>query len=336
MKLTSFGNAEALRKFFESTVTKKTFSRLIWAIPTLVFITLVTFAAGYFAPRDPATLKAGEKSDAATIARIRKEMGLDRPFLVRYGEYVGNAIQGDLGNSLYGKATPVTETLLEGLKNTGRLAALAILVAAMIGITFGGIAAIWRNRWPDRILVMFSTFGICVPNFVLAPVMVYLFSLQLGVLPVSWSEQGIRENGLIYYLILPVLILSLRPAALITRLTRAGMVETLSQDFIRTAFAKGVPFWRVMIVHALRNSLVPIVTAIGTTFGFLLTGSFIIETAFSIPGLGLSSIQAINRSDYPVIQGTVLLFAVMFIIVNLVVDLLLPILDPRIREENQA
>lgn len=312
-----------------SSLMRRILARLFWAIPTLIFISLVTFTAGELAPRDAATLKAGDRATKEVVDRIREEMGLNRPFLVRYGEFVWGAVRFDFGQSLF-QPRKVNDILLEGIGMTGMLAICAIVLASLMGILLGGVAAVWHNKVPDRLAVSFSTLGICIPSFVLAPILVYVFAVKMEMLPVSWGPDA--SSNPIPYLILPVFILSLRPSALITRLTRAGMIETLSQDFVRTAFAKGVPFWKVIIKHAFRNTLVPIVTAIGTTFGFLLTGSFILETIFRIPGLGLASIRAIQQSDYPVIQATVLLFAVGFIVINLIVDLLLPLIDPRIRE----
>lgn len=306
--------------------------RLLWAIPTLVFITLLTFVIGELAPGDAATVRAGEKGSAELVEQLREQMGLNRPAPIRYFEFVRNAATLDFGESWYPPYHPVKETLLSGMWHTGRLALLAIILASLMGIVLGSLAAINHNGWLDRTSVTFSTLGICIPNFVLAPVLAYIFSIKMGVLPLAWEDTP-RES-IAYYLVLPVVILSLRPAAIITRLTRAAMIDTLSQEFIRTAFAKGVPYWRVITRHAFRNSLVPIITAIGTTFGFLLTGSFIIESFFLIPGLGLKSIRAIYQGDFPVIQGTVLVFAVVFILINLIVDILLPLLDPRIREQS--
>ena len=310
---------------------RRVVKRLAWAFPTLIFITLVTFIAGVVAPGDPATRKAGLHGGQEFVEQFREEMGLNRPLHIQYGDFVWRAAHLDFGESLTQAAAPVNTLIGTGLRYTGLIAFLSILLASGVGILLGTIAAIWKNGLPDRFSVSFSTLGICIPNFVLAPVFVYIFAIQLDILPVTWKDDPI--NGQIPYLILPVVIMALRPAAIITRLTRASMVDTLSQDFIRTAFAKGVPFWRAMVHHGLRNSLVPIVTAIGTSIGFLLTGSFIIETAFLIPGLGYLSIDAMQKQDYPVIQAVVLVFATIFILVNLLVDLLLPIIDPRIREE---
>ncbi len=304
---------------------------MLWAIPTLIFITFVTFGIAELTPGDAATVIAGEKgaSNPEVVERIRKEKGLDKPMLVRYKEFVVGAAQLDFGDSWFPPYGEIKHVVLDGLKLTALLAMLAIGLASLIGVTLGSVAGIWHNRWPDQVATTFSTLGICIPNFVLAPVLVYVFAIQMKALPETWVPNP--PEGIVWYLILPVAILALRPAAVITRLTRASMVDTLSQDFIRTAFAKGVPFWRVMTKHALRNSLVPIVTAIGTSFGYLLTGSFILETFFRIPGLGFKSIDAIYQGDQPIIQATVVLFAVLFILINLIVDVLLPLLDPRIR-----
>lgn len=302
----------------------------MWAIPTLIFITFLTFVIDELAPGDAATVRAGEKASAEFVNELREQMGLNRPLMVRYVEFVKGAAVLDFGDSWYPPYHPVRQTLIDGMKQTGMLALLAILLASALGIVLGCIAAIGHNRISDRVAVTFSTLGICIPNFVLAPVLAYFFAIRLQVLPLTWEVD--RQESILYYLALPVLILALRPAAIITRLTRSAMIDTLSQEFIRTAFAKGVPYWRVIVKHAFRNSLVPIVTAIGTSFGYLLTGSFIVESFFRIPGLGLRSIGSIYQGDYPIVQGTVLLFAVLFIFVNLVVDIFLPLLDPRVRE----
>lgn len=321
------------RRAVSRSLFRQVLSRLLWAIPTLIFITLLTFIIGELAPGDAATVIAGEKASASAIENIRERLGLNRPVMVRYAEFVTNATKLEFGQSWFPPYQPVKKTLMDGIGLTGMLAILAICVASFFGVILGCIAAIWHNKWPDRVAVTFSTLGICIPNFVLAPVFIFLFALTWKILPETWPYNWDALNAIerVRYLIMPVVILSLRPAAVITRLTRAAMIDTLSQDFIRTAYAKGVPFWRVITRHAFPNSLVPIVTAIGTTFGFLLTGSFILETAFRIPGLGLKSIQAIYQGDFPVVQATVLLFAVLFILVNLIVDVLLPLLDPRIR-----
>jgi len=204
------------------------------------------------------------------------------------------------------------------------------LLATIVGLTLGVVAAINENRWPDRLILGVSTLGVTIPNFVLAPVLVLIFALNLDMLPVTWEVNRVASD--FYYLVLPVVILSLRPMSTLTRLTRASMIDTLQQEFIRLAIAKGVPRRALYLKHALRNALLPVLTAMGTSFGFLLTGSFIVETAFTIPGIGRLAIEAIQKRDVPTIQATTLVAGFLFIAVNLLVDLVQPIVDPRIRE----
>lgn len=305
--------------------------RLLFGLVSLLFISLVTFAADEATPGDAATVLAGDKATAADVARLRTNMGLDRPAPVRYLDYISKASRGDFGKSYYLNREPVADILKRKLPLTAELAVLAILLASVVGVTLGTIAAIWAARIPDKSILTFSTLGVTLPNFVLAPILQYIFAVRLDeLLPLNWETELTRPR--IDYLILPVLILAARPAAMLTRLTRASMMEALQQEFVKTAIAKGVPRGRLYLRHALRNAILPVVTAIGTSFGFLLTGSFVIERAFTIPGIGSETIEAINGQNTPVIQACVLVTGAMFITVNLIVDLLLPLLDPRIRE----
>ncbi|MCA1995798.1 MAG: ABC transporter permease [Armatimonadetes bacterium] len=304
--------------------------RLLFGLLSLVFISFVTFVADELAPGDAVTVLAGEKASPEEKARLREELGLNRPWPVRYGEFVAKAARLDFGTSYYGIKEPVSDILKRDLPMTARLALMAIALAALLGVGMGTVAALWENRWPDRLALTLSTLGVTVPNFVLAPLLVYVFSLQLGMVPQVWSP--VRSLPDISYLILPVAILAARPAALLTRLTRASMIETLKQEFVRLAIAKGVPPARLVFRHALRNAILPVVTAIGTSFGFLLTGSFIVERAFLLPGIGRETIEAIQQGNTPVLQACILVTGAMFILVNLIVDLLLPVLDPRVRE----
>lgn len=306
--------------------------RLLFGVLSLLFISFVTFIADELAPGNAATVRSGDKATAEQVRRLEHEMGLDRPWFVRYVEFVKQAAQGDFGTSYYGVREPVRDTLARTVPMTAKIAALAIMLAAAVGITLGTIAGVFRNRGPDRAVLSVSTLGVTVPNFVLAPVLVYIFAVHLDRLPVNWDPRDVEQNGAFLYLLLPVIILAARPMALLTRLTRASMIDTLQQEFIRTAVAKGVPPMRLIFRHALRNAILPVVTAIGTSFGFLLTGSFIVETAFSIPGIGKATIEAITQGDMPLIQACVLVTGTMFVLLNLVVDLILPLLDPRIRE----
>lgn len=305
--------------------------RLIYGVLSLILITFIAFWADELAPGDLATILAGEKAvDEKVLTDLRHSLGLDRPPMVRYGEYLQNLMRGDLGTSYSGTKEKVSDILWRNLPMTLKIAALAILLAAVVGITLGTLAAAYENRMADRTILIFSTLGVTLPNFVLAPILVYIFSLKLGYLPQNW-ETVLRAPEH-YYLILPVLVLSLRPMTTITRLTRASMVETMRQEFIKLAVAKGVRPTRLIVRHALRNAILPVITQVGTNFGYLLTGSFVVERFFTLPGIGREGIEAIQRGDMPVLQAIILVTGGLFILVNLLVDITLPILDPRIRE----
>lgn len=305
--------------------------RLFFGLLSLVFITFVAFVADEMAPGDLATVLAGEKNASEEeTAKIRHSLGLDRPFVIRFGEYLGRIAQGDFGRSYRPTKGDVVTIIQQNMPMTVRLALMAMLLAALVGITLGTLAAVYENRALDRGILVFSTLGVTIPNFVLAPILVYIFSLQLGYLPQTW--ENVLRGPEILYLVLPVLVLSLRPMTTLTRLTRASMVETLKQEFIRLAVAKGVGPNRLIFKHALRNALLPVVTQFGTSFGFLLTGSFVVERFFTLPGLGSRGIEAIQDGDMPVVQAVILVTGALFILVNLLVDLALPLIDPRIRE----
>jgi peptide/nickel transport system permease protein len=316
--------------------------RVLFGAISLLFITFVAFVADEIAPGDAATVSAGEKATIAQIELQRERLGLNRPWHVRYFEMIGNIAKGDLGKSYVGTKEPVAEIIKRTLPMTLRSALMAMLLAIVIGVSLGTIAAVYENRFGDRTILILSTLGVTVPNFVLAPLLVYFWCLNpnkfaslvsygnIDKLPMTWTPD--RNVPDLYYLLIPVLVLSLRPMAMLTRLTRASMVETLKQEFIKLATAKGVPPFRLIVGHALRNAILPVVTAIGTSFGFLLTGSFVVERFFVMPGMGSTAIEAITQTNGPVIIGTIIVSGFLFIFVNMIVDILLPILDPRIRE----
>lgn len=304
--------------------------RLFYGLVSLVFISLVTFLADEIAPGDAATAVAGEKATQAQVERLRTQMGLDRPWPIRYVEFVGHAVKFDFGESYFGTKEPVNTILGRALPMTMTLAGSAIVLAAILGISLGTVAAVWQNKPPDRIALTMSTLGVTVPNFVLAPILVYIFAVRMDKLPTTWEVNRVAPD--FFYLILPVVVLSARPAASLTRLTRASMVDTLSQEFIRLAVAKGVPPWQIYLKHALRNAILPVLTSIGTSFGYLLTGSFVVETIFTMPGLGHAAIDAILKGDTPLILASTLVSGALFVLVNLLVDMVLPMIDPRIRE----
>jgi peptide/nickel transport system permease protein len=311
-------------------LAKSILLRLLYGLLSLIFISFVTFIAAELTPGDAATLLAGEKARPEDVQKLRHQMGLDRPWPIRYVEFVGNAARGDFGHSLLGARQSVSKIMGKALPMTMKIAFLAILLASAVGILLGTLAGVYQNKVPDRAVLTLSTLGVTLPNFVLAPVLVLIFALKLDMLPQTW-EVNLRAPEF-YYLLLPVVILAARPMASLTRLTRASVVDTLQQEFVRLATAKGVPPVRLVFRHVLRNALLPVITAIGTSFGFLLTGSFIVERAFVIPGMGSEAIEAIQRRDTPVIQATVLIAGALFIVINMLVDLVLPLLDPRIRE----
>ncbi|AIE83493.1 ABC transporter permease [Fimbriimonas ginsengisoli] len=311
-------------------VAKPILLRLLFGLLSLIFVSFVTFVADEIAPGDAATMAAGDKATPETVERLRHQFGLDRPWPIRYVEFLGKASHGDFGESYFGTREKVSDIVKRTLPMTAKLACLAILLASGVGILLGTLAAVYKNRFADRGVLTISTLGVTVPNFVLAPLLVFIFVIKLDVLPLTWVTE--LKAPEIYYLILPVCILAARPMALITRLTRATMIDTMQQEFIRTAVAKGVPRRRLIFRHALRNAILPVITAIGTSFGFLLTGSFVIERYFVMPGLGSATIEAIQQGNMPVVQAGIMITGSMFILLNLFVDILLPILDPRIRE----
>ncbi len=304
--------------------------RLLFGVLSLLFISFVVFIADELAPGDAATIQLGDKATPEKLARTRADLGLDRPWPVRYIEFVGKASHLDFGKSYFGTREEVWTTIGRTLPMTVRIAIFAILLASAVGILLGTIAGIYQNRFADRSVLVVSTLGVTLPNFVLIPVLVLIFAVYLNYLPTTWEVTRVAPD--FYYLLLPVIVLAARPMATLTRLTRASMIDTLDQEFIRLAVAKGVPSFRLYVRHALRNAILPVVTAIGTSFGFLLTGSFVVETAFTLPGLGYTTINAIQQGDTPLIEATVIITGALFIVVNLLVDLTLPFLDPRIRE----
>lgn len=297
--------------------------RLLAGIPVLIGVSLITFILMHIVPGDPVTAAMDKRADEATIARLRKEMGLDRPLLVQYFEFVGKAAIGDLGKSFRSRR-PVGETIMEALPMTARVAGSAMVVALLIGIPFGTAAALRKNSFVDYMSTVTTLSFISAPVFWVALLAQLVFGLQLRWLPIS-GYQGPT------YLILPALVLGSRYAASIARYTRASMLEVLNQDYVRTARAKGLGERFVIWKHALKNALVPLLTVIGLEIGGLMTGSILTESVFGLPGVGRITIQAIQYRDFPMIEGTVLFTAVVFVLANLLVDISYSLVDPRIR-----
>lgn len=300
--------------------------RLALAVPTLLAVSFVTFFLGYLAPGSPIDLLVGQHADPAIRRQLEHEYGLDRPAMVQYADFLWGAVRGDLGHSFANGGRSVTDLIAQQFPTTAFLALLAICTAALLGLPAGVLAALQHNRLPDRAVMTQVLVLVSLPPFVLAPILMLCFSLWLGWLPTSgWEGPA--------YWVLPTVVLAARPGALLARQMRSSMLEVLRQDYIRTASAKGLTGTRVILRHALKNALLPVLTVLGNSFGYLLTGSFIVETLFSIPGIGYESVHSILARDYPVIQGVALLVASVFVAVNLLVDLLYVAVDPRVRHE---
>ena len=299
--------------------------RALGLLPVLFAAIVLTFVANQFVPGDPImTLLSDRSGDAALAARLRAEYGLDRPLWIQFGSYVAGIARGDFGLSFRFASTPVIDVIAPALLVTPILAAGALLIAVPLGIALGVFVALRRNSLWDTLVVLALVAGTSIPNFALAAFLVYLLSVRLGWLPVAgW--------GSLPQAVLPILLLAIPPVAYVARLSRTYMLEVLQQDYIRTARAKGLSRRLVVYRHALRNTLVPLLTTIGIILGGLLSGTFVIETLFNIPGLGRLAIQSIFARDYPVTMAIVLLFTFFYAGINLVVDLLYGVIDPRIR-----
>jgi peptide/nickel transport system permease protein len=304
--------------------------RLLLAIPTLLAIAALVFFASYLTPGDPAHAILGEKATPQAIETFNHKHGLDLPPLTRFFSYILGVLHGDFGTSYRYENQRVMDILARGFPNTALLAFYALLTSLGIGIPVGVVSAVYANKIPDRVSMGISMLGVAIPSFVLAPVLTLIFAVQYRLLPVSGFSIA-RNQIAPQYFVLPVLVLAARSSAMIARLTRSAMLDVLGQDYIRTAKAKGLVPFLVLFKHALKNAFPPILTIAGTTFGYLLSGSFVIETFFQIPGIGNLSIQSIRDRDYPVVQAMAILLAFVFVMVNLLVDILYGVFDPRVR-----
>jgi peptide/nickel transport system permease protein len=305
--------------------------RVLATIPVMAVVALFVFSLLYIAPGDPAAVIAGEQASPADVARIRESLGLDRPFLVRFGEWVWQLLHGDLGTSIFTNL-PVTTMMVQRFEPTLSLMAITLVLSVSVAVPLGVLAAWKAGSLIDRAVMAFAVLGFSVPVFVIGYLLAYVFALELDWLPVQGYtplSEGFRpwlEN-----LILPAIALGCVYIALIARITRAAMLEVLQQDYIRTARAKGMGHQDILFVHALKNASVPIVTVIGIGIALLIGGAVVTESVFAIPGLGRLTVDAILRRDYPLIQGLVLLFSFIYVLVNLLIDLSYTLLDPRIR-----
>ncbi len=305
--------------------------RVLATIPVMAVVALFVFSLLYLAPGDPAAVIAGDQATPDDVERIRASLGLDRPYLVRFGAWVWDIMHGDLGTSIFTNL-PVSHMIAQRIEPTLSLMIVTLILAVSIAVPMGVVAAWKQGTTIDRAVMAFAVLGFSVPVFVVGYVLAYIFALELDWLPVQGYtpfNQGFfpwMEN-----LILPAVALGGVYIALIARITRATMLEVLSQDYIRTARAKGAGQRSILFLHALKNAAVPIVTIIGIGIALLIGGAVVTESVFAIPGLGRLTVDAILRRDYPVIQGVVLLFSFVYVLVNLLIDLLYTLFDPRIR-----
>jgi peptide/nickel transport system permease protein len=297
--------------------------RLLGVVPVVFGVVLLTFLLVHAVPGDPVEVMLGESASSADRMQLRADLGLNQPIYMQFGVYLNKLVHGDLGVSIHSKK-PIVDLLAERLPATAKLALLALSFAIFIGLPLGIIAALKVNQWPDKLANLLSLSISAMPHFWMGPMLMMVFALWLGLLPVSGMESGAA-------IILPALTLGFGLAAILTRMTRASMLEVLHEDFIRTARAKGLTEYAVILRHALRAALLPIVTVLGLQLGSLLAGTVITETVFSWDGVGRLLVESIEKRDYPVTQACVLVVALLYVAVNLATDIIYTKIDPRVR-----
>jgi peptide/nickel transport system permease protein len=305
--------------------------RILSTLPVMGIVAMFVFSLLYITPGDPAAVIAGDQASPADVERIRQGLGLDRPFLVQFGAWLWGILHGDLGTSIFTNL-PVASLIAQRIEPTLSLMVLTLVLTILVAVPLGVVAAWKAGTWLDRAIMAFAVFGFSLPVFVVGYVLAYVFALQFEWLPVQ-GYTPLAEGfwPWLQNLILPSVALGCVYVALIARTTRAAMLEVLQQDYIRTARAKGLGQRGILFVHALKNAAVPIVTVIGIGIALLIGGAVVTESVFAIPGLGRLTIDAILRRDYPVIQGIVLLFSFVYVLVNLMIDVTYTLVDPRIR-----
>lgn len=310
-------------------MSKYILKRLLQLIPVLIGVSILVFLMTYLIPGDPAQVIAGPAASAEDIANISHKLGLDRPAHIQYLSYMSGVLKGDLGYS-FQTGQAVTEAIATRYGNTFSLAMFSALLAMIIGVLIGIISAATQNSWFDRLSMSISTLGISAPSFWIGLLLMVIFSIKLKLLPISGFDGKIWTADGISHLILPAVTLGFGSSAMIARMTRSSMLEIIHQDYIQTARAKGVKEKVVILKHALKNALIPIITIVGLDFGGLLGGAVVVESVFAINGVGRLMVQAINARDFPMVQGTVFVVAITFVLINLLVDLLYAAADPRI------
>ena len=297
--------------------------RLALAVPSLIGVSILVFSMSHLVPGDPVAIMLGERATSADMARLRAQLGLDRPLYIQYAEFVGRAVQGDLGTSIR-TGRPVLQEIAEQFPSTLALTLAAIVIAAITGILAGTLSATSSQQLIGGAVMVLVLLGISTPTFFSGLLLIIVFSLYLNWLPVA-TGTGLAP------LVLPSIALAAPAAAVLARITRSSMLEELRKDYVRTAYAKGLRLEGVVVRHVWKNAMIPIVTILGLQFGGLMAGAVIVESVFARPGLGRYTVNAINARDFPQIQGTVLVVAVAYLLVNLLVDVLYAALDPRIK-----
>jgi len=297
--------------------------RILLGVPVLFLVVTAVFFAFRLIPGDAARILAGDEAPQERVEQIRRDLGLDKPAIVQYGTYLTNLLRGDLGVS-FSSRRPVATEIGSRFWNTFSLALSATALATVLGIAMGVISALFRGRWPDHLVTLLALLGISIPVFWLGLLMMNLFAVELGWLPAA-------GHGTWRHFVMPTIALSVFSIAFITRMTRSSLLETIQQDYVRTARAKGVRERFVLLMHSLRNALLPVTIVVGLRFGYMVGGAVITEEVFAWPGMGRLLILAVGQRDIPLVQGLLLVFATSFVLVNLFVDVLYAFLDPRIR-----
>jgi peptide/nickel transport system permease protein len=306
-------------------------SRLAGMAVVMAIVAVLVFVLTRAASGDPVSVLLGDQATAADIARVQQQYGLDKPLPVQFGYWLKELARGNLGDSIF-LQRPVTQALWERAEPTTLLALMAVAIAALIGIPAGIVGAVFRGKWIDQIFTSLAMLGASIPSFWLGLVLMQVFAVALGWFPVSgYGDPGAPLLERLRHLVLPAAVLGLLNSALIIRFTRASMLDVLNEDYVRTARAKGLGEWPVVLKHALRNALVPIVTVLGLTVALMIGGAVVTETVFGLPGVGNLVVSAVLRRDYPVIQGALLVIAVIYVIINFAVDLLYTLVDPRVK-----
>jgi len=297
--------------------------RVLQLIPTLIVISILVFGMLRLIPGDPAAVIAGAEATEAKVAAIRADLGLDKPIPVQYAIYMSNLLKGDMGRSLRSR-TPVHTEVLPRFSATLTLTTVGMVIAVLVGVVLGVISAVRRGKLSDNIILVGSLAGVSAPSFWVGLILMMFFGYRWGITPVA-------GYGTLGHLVLPAITVAIAGAPMIARLVRSSLLEIMVEDYVRTARAKGVGELKVVMKHAMKNALIPVITVTGLEFGRLLGGVVVVESVFAWPGLGRMLLEAIQARDFPVIQASVLLFTLTFVLINLIVDLMYGVLDPRIR-----